>query len=284
MKTVEDIEMLFPKSLDEALRWLAQPETRGRLLAGGTDLMVQWVSGLSPIPDRVISLWGLPELKGIRETPRGIEVGALTTHAELRSSSLIREKLPALAAAAATIGGLQIQNRGTIAGNIANASPAGDLAPALLITDGFVVLVSESGRREVPLTQFYQAYRRVDLQPDELIYSFVLPPKPAGAKEEFRKIGPRAAQAISKVMLAGRATIESGVVQAAALALGSVAPVPIRLSRVEQWLKGRVLDDATLQELPERVGSEVSPIDDIRSTAAYRRWLAGQLVREFFET
>ncbi|MBU1693292.1 MAG: xanthine dehydrogenase family protein subunit M [Verrucomicrobia bacterium] len=283
MKTVEDIEILFPSSLEEALAGQAHEKTRGRPLAGGTDLMVQWASGTAPIPERAVSLGGLNELKGIRETARGIEIGALTTHAELRSSPLIREKLPALAAAAATIGGRQIQNRGTIAGNVANASPAGDLAPTLLITDGSVTIASAAGRREVPLTRLYLDYRKLDLRPDELIVSFALPPLPAGARESFRKLGPRAAQAISKVMAAARWRVEKGAVASLALALGSVAPVPVRLFELEKWIVGRRLDAALLDEVERRASAEVRPIDDIRSTAAYRKWVAGRLARALLE-
>ena len=283
MKIVEDIEILFPAGLDEALAWQADEETRARPLAGGTDLMVQWASGVLPIPERALSLQGLRELQGVRETPRGIEIGALTTHTELRRSPLVAGQLPALAAAAATIGGAQIQNRGTIGGNVANASPAGDLAPALLVTDGFATLASAAGRREVPLNKLFLGYRKLDLRPEELLISFTLPPLPDGAREVFHKLGPRAAQAISKVMAAARLQVRGGVVQSFAVALGSVAPVPMRLSGVESWIAGRRLDAALLDEAERRAADEVRPIDDIRSTAAYRKWVAGRLVRLVLE-
>lgn len=283
MRTVEDIEIRFPGSLAEALTWQADEKTRGRPLAGGTDLMVQWESGVAAIPDRAVSLWGLKELKGIRETPRGIEVGALTTHTELRSSPLVRGKLPALAAAAATVGGRQIQNRGTIAGNIANASPAGDLAPALLITGGAATVASVSGRRDIPLTNLFLGYRKLDLRPDELIVSFTLPALPAGAREAFHKIGTRAAQAISKVMGACRVCVQKGSVVSLAVALGSVAPVPVRLPELEQWIAGRRVDLNLLEEVERRASTEVRPIDDIRSTATYRKWVSGRLVRALLE-
>lgn len=283
MRTVEDIEIRFPGSLAEALAWQADGQTRGRLLAGGTDLMVQWESGVVPVPERAISLWGLKELAGIRETPRGIEIGALTTHTELRSSPIVREKLPALAAAAATVGGSQIQNRGTIAGNVANASPAGDLAPALLITDGSVAVASAAGRREIPLAKLFLAYRKLDLRPDELIVSFTLPALPAGARESFHKLGTRAAQAISKVMGACRVQVKDGQVVSLAVALGSVAPTPVRLPALEKWIAGRRLDTALLNEVERRASAEVHPIDDIRSTATYRKWVSGRLTRALLE-
>lgn len=278
MKTLQDIDIRFPSSLEEALAWQADEKTRGRPLAGGTDLMVQWASAALPIPERAISLWGLKELSGIRETPRGIEIGALTTHAELQTP-LLRSKLPALASAAATVGGLQIQNRGTLGGNLVNASPAGDLAPTMLITDGWATLASRSGRREVPLARLYIGYRKLDMRPDELLVSVTLPPLPQGSREVFRKLGPRAAQAISKVMMAARLRVENGTVSSLALAVGSVAPVPIRLNQLEAWIRGKRLDAALVEDAERRAAEEVHPIDDIRSTAAYRQWVSGRLVR-----
>ena len=283
MKSLEDINCTFPSSLNEALTLLADEKTRGRLLAGGTDLMVQWASSLSPIPERVISVFGLPELCGITETEQDVLVGAAVTHADLRNSPVVRKYLPALAAAAATIGGTQIQVRGTIAGNVANASPAGDLAPALLVTDGFVVLASVSGERLVELTRFFLGYRKVDLRPDELIVRFVLPKLPKGARESFRKLGPRAAQAISKVMGSCRCRLEFGIVRQCAISIGSVAPVPVRLWELERWLAGKKLDEEVISEAEKRAAATVKPIDDIRSTAEYRQWVSGRLVRGFLE-
>ena len=283
MKTIEDIECLFPTTLKEALELMADERTRGRPLAGGTDLMVQWSSGVLPIADRAVSVLGLPELKGIREAGDCVEIGAAVTHAELRGSPLVGQCLPALTAAAATIGGAQIQARGTIAGNVANASPAGDLAPALLVTGGSVVVASVQGERQVPLAKFFLAYRKIDLRPDELIVRFVLPKCPAAGRELFRKLGPRAAQAISKVMGSCRAVVEQGTVRSLAMALGSVAPVPMRLYEVEKLAAGRRLDESLIAEAEKLAAARVRPIDDIRSTAEYRAWAAGRLVRGFLE-
>ncbi len=281
LKTLEDIACAFPDSLAEALRLQADERTRGRPLAGGTDLLVQWQSGVLSLPERAVSLGHLPELKGIRETAAAVEIGAGVTHAELRASALVRAHLPALAAAAATVGGAQIQARGTLGGNVANASPAGDLAPALLITGGAAVVAAVSGERQVALEQFFLGYRKIDLRPDELLVRFILPKRPPAAVEMFEKLGPRAAQAISKVMGACRVVVEQGAVRAVAVALGSVAPVPVRLRALEGWLAGRKLDPALLDEAQQRASAEVAPIDDIRSTAEYRRWVAGRIVRGF---
>ena len=262
---------------------LADENTRGSLLAGGTDLIVQWESGVLRAPERVISIKGLPELEGIREVEGCIHVGALVTHAELRRSALVRQHLPALAAAAATVGGPQIQALGTIAGNVANASPAGDLAPALLITDGSVVVAGVDGERAVKLTDFFLRYREIDLGPKELIVRFELPKRTNAQAEAFRKLGPRAAQAISKVMAAHRATVQGGMVQSCALAIGSVAPTVVRLPGFESWIVGKPLTEETFRAAEKKVAGEVRPIDDIRSTGEYRKWVSGRIVRGFLQ-
>lgn len=281
MKTTENIDIRFPKTLAEALRLQAGEKTRGKLLAGGTDLMVQWAAGV-PIPERAVSVWNLPELSAIEIFPGFIEIGAGVTHAFLRDCPQIRPHLPALVAAAATVGAAQIQARGTLGGNAANASPAGDTAPALLVTGGTVLLASLSGTREVPLAQFWTAYRQIAARPDEIIVAFRLPQK-GPAKERFRKIGTRRAQAISKVMAASRILVEKGVIRSAAIALGSVAPTPVRLAEVEAFLLGKSLSPAVIDEAEKLAQATVKPIADIRSSAEYRRWASGRLVRDALE-
>jgi len=283
MKTVENIACEFPATLEEALAIQSDPEQRGRPLAGGTDLMVQWESGVLEMPERAVSVMGIPELKQIRESGDCVVVGAAVTHAELRRSPIVRNHLPALAAAAATVGGAQIQTLGTIAGNCANASPAGDLPPALFVTDGTVVVASTAGEREIPLTKFFLDYRKIDLKPEELIVRFVLPKLPDGFCEGFRKLGQRSAQAISKVMGSYRACVEGGTVKNIAVAIGSVAATVVRLPEVESWLAGRKLDKETFAEAEKRTSAAVKPIDDIRSTAEYRKWVSGRIVRGFLE-
>ena len=281
MKITETIDIRFPKTLAEAVRLQADEKTRGKLLAGGTDLMVQWAAGV-PIPERTVSVWNLPELSAIEVFPDRIEVGAGVTHAFLREAVQIHRHLPALIAAAATVGAKQIQARGTLGGNAANASPAGDTAPALLVTGGSVLLASLSGMREVPLAKFWTAYRQIDAHPDEIIVAFRLP-KRGKAQERFRKIGTRRAQAISKVMAASRILVEKGVIRSAAIALGSVAPTPVRLDEVEAFLIGKKLSPRLIDEAETLAQATVRPIADIRSTAEYRRWASGRLVRDALE-
>lgn len=281
MKTTETIDIRFPKTLAEAVRLQASEKTRGKLLAGGTDLMVQWASGV-PVPARATSVWDLPELCAIEVFPDRIEIGAGVTHAFLCDAVQIHRHVPALIAAAATVGAKQIQARGTLGGNAANASPAGDTAPALLVTGGSVLLASLAGAREVPLAGFWTGYRQIAARPDEIILAFRLPKK-GKAKERFRKIGTRRAQAISKVMAASRILVEKGTIRAAAIALGSVAPTPVRLAEVEAFLVGNKLSPQLIDEAEKLAQATVKPIADIRSTAEYRRWASGRLVRDALE-
>ena len=281
MKITEKIDIRFPKTLAEAVRLQAAENTRGKLLAGGTDLMVQWAAGV-PTPERATSVWNLPELCAIEVFPDRIEIGAGVTHAFLCDAVQIHRHVPALIAAAATVGAKQIQARGTLGGNAANASPAGDTAPALLATGGTVRLASVSGTREVPLAQFWTGYRQIAARPDEIIVAFCLPKK-GKARERFRKIGTRRAQAISRVMAASRILVEKGVIRSAALALGSVAPTPVRLAEVEAFLIGKKLSPRLIDEAETLAQATVRPIADIRSTAEYRRWASGRLVRDALE-
>ncbi len=283
MRFLEDIDCAFPKNLQEALKLMAEEKSRGRPVAGGTDLMVQWSSGVLQMPERAIDLSGLPELKGITETAEAVVIGAAATHAEIRRSPMVKTHLPSLAQAAATIGGAQIQARGTIAGSVANASPAGDLGPSLLITNGRAVVASKSGEREIELTKFFLGYRKIDLKPEELIVRFILPKIHAGCRESFRKLGPRAAQAISKVMGSYRGSAKGKEVKYFAVALGSVAPIPIRLPEFEQWIVGKEIGKKVLDEAEQRASAMLKPIDDIRSTAEYRQWVSGKIVRGFLE-
>lgn len=283
MQRLEETELLVPSSLAEALCLMADERTRGLPLAGGTDLMVQWEAGARPTPARVISIKGLPELKGLVDRATVLEIGAGVTHAGLRSSPLVRAHATSLAEAAATVGGAQIQALGTIGGSIGNASPAGDLAPSLLVAEASVVVASAHGERTIAFTKFLLGYRKIDLRPDELIVRFIVPKMKPGEREGWRKLGPRAAQAISKVMGSYRGRAEGGVVRSFAVALGSVAPTAVRLPGLERWIAGRPLDDATLAEAERRASDEVKPIADIRSTAEYRKWVSGRIVRGFLE-
>jgi CO/xanthine dehydrogenase FAD-binding subunit len=239
-------------------------------LAGCTDVYVNLHFGTAH-ERRYIDLWPLPELRGIGGDRQTLRIGALTTYAELIESSLVRRRVPMLAAAAREIGGKQIQNRGTLGGNVANASPAGDSLPVLAAVEALVVLQNAGAERRVPLREFFTGYRSTVRQPDELIVSIEIP-KVEG-RQYWRKVGTRRAQAISKVMCAAVRG------ESMRIALGSVAPTVIRLPQTEAVLQRH----GTLDEAQDTLRREISPIDDIRSTADYRREVSVNLLADFWQ-
>jgi len=278
------LEVLRPRRLAEALAALADAD-RPCPLAGATDLYVALNDGRAPAR-RFLDLARLTELRGLAATADGLRLGALTTYAELRASRLVARRAPVLSAMAATVGAVAIQNRGTLGGSLANASPASDPAPVLLALDARVELVARAGARVelrvVPLSDFFVAYRRTAARPEELIAAILVPTAAlAGWRYAYRKVGTRRAQAISKVVaavgleLAGRPRS----IASARVAFGSVAPVPVRARAAEAALAGRRLDPAAgVAAAAALVASDLAPIDDLRSTADYRRLVAGRLL------
>ncbi|HET7685307.1 MAG TPA: FAD binding domain-containing protein [Candidatus Limnocylindria bacterium] len=277
--TAVEPPLTAPRSLEEALALMA--EASWRPIAGGTDLLVQLTGELGEPPERMLDLWRLDELRGIAHGADGLMIGALTTYAELRRSPIVAEFLPALAEAAATIGAAQIQNRGTVGGNIVNASPAGDTLPIWLATDAEFVLGSLRGERRIPAGDFWPAYRRTARADDELVLR-VRVPLPVDRQLRFRKVGTRRAQAISKVVMA--VAWRSGDTPDAAwtdvrVALGSMAATPIRATAAEAALEGAIPDAAAAERAVAALDAELRPIDDVRSTADYRRAVAGRVLR-----
>jgi xanthine dehydrogenase small subunit len=272
-----------PASLAEAYAVLTGSTEDATItpIAGGTDVMVRINGEIGEPPTRMVDLSRLGDLRGISVEGRSIVLGALTTYTEIRRSDVCREHLPALVEAAATIGAAQIQNRGTIGGNIANASPAGDTLPVLLAMDAAIVVGGPRGERTVPAEDFWVAYRRTALAPDELILSVRIP-LAGGRETRFRKVGTRRAQAISKVVMAlswraagrGSGTTWNDV----RLALGSVADRPIRARRTEAVLAGAAPTPETADAAAEALAAEIVPIDDVRSTADYRRVVAARVL------
>ena len=268
-----------PRRLDEAFSLLADVEGGAwRPLAGGTDLMVQLTGEIGEPPERVLDIWALDELRGIALEADALVIGALTTYTEIRQSPIVAEVLPALADAAATIGAAQIQNRGTLGGNVVNASPAGDTLPLLLATDAEMILGSARGERTIPAGAFWPAYRTTARRDDELLLRIRIP-LAAGREVRFRKIGTRRAQAISKVVmaLAWRAAGD-GAWQDVRLALGSVAATTIRAPATEAVLEGSRPTRETATAASEALAAEIAPIDDVRSTADYRSAVAARVL------
>jgi xanthine dehydrogenase small subunit len=266
--TVATLTLLRPRTLREALDVLRDdPELVP--LAGATDLYVSLNFGTLE-GTRFLDLWPLRPLRRITEKGDVLSIGALATYSAMIRSRAVRSRVPMLAAASGEVGGAQIQNRGTLGGNIANASPAADTLPVLAATDAMVVLSSRAGERRVPITRFYTGYRATVRRSDELITAVEIPR--VEGEQYFRKVGTRAAQAIAKVVMAAvRGPLPR-------VALGSVAPTVVRLPRTEEVLaQGAGLDDAV-----SVLQSEIHPIDDVRSTEQYRRRVAGNLLRECF--
>jgi CO/xanthine dehydrogenase FAD-binding subunit len=267
------------RTLNEACELLAAAPYR--MLAGGTDLLVQLSGEIGPVPERVLDLWQLDELRGIVVRDGALELGALTTYTEIRRSALCREHAPSLVDAAATIGAAQIQHRGTIGGNVMNASPAGDTLPVLLALDAGLVLTSLRGEREVAATDFWPAYRRTAARPDEVLARIRIP-MVADREQRFRKVGTRRAQAISKVVVAlswRDRPSDPGTWRDVRIALGSVAPTPVRVTAAETALEGRERTIDVIDAAVEALGAAIQPIDDVRSTAAYRREVARRVIR-----
>jgi CO/xanthine dehydrogenase FAD-binding subunit len=265
-----------PRTLDEAYELLGDGAGR-QPIAGGTDLLVQITGELIEPPARVLDIWQLDELRGITVEGEALVLGALTTYTDIRRSGLCQELLPALVEAAATIGAAQIQNRGTLGGNVVNASPAGDTLPVLLATDAELVLGSAVGERTVAAVDFWPAYRRTARRPDELLLRVRIP-VPVGRQVRFRKVGTRRAQAISKVVMALAWREDGGVWRDVRLALGSVAATPVRARETENVLEGAAPRRETADHAAATVAAEISPIDDVRSTADYRRVVTARVL------
>jgi xanthine dehydrogenase small subunit len=250
-----------------------------RPLAGGTDLMVQLTGEIGEPPGRILDIWRLDELRGITVEPDAIVIGALTTYTEIRRSALVAEFVPALADAAATIGAAQIQNRGTIGGNAINASPAGDTLPVLLAVGATFVLGSANGERSVAADDFWPAYRTTARRDDELLVRIRIP-LAAHRQVRFRKVGTRRAQAISKVVIALAWEAGSGAEawRRVRVALGSMAATPVRAAAAEAVLEGAAPSRETADAAVAALAAELKPIDDVRSTADYRRLVAGRVL------
>jgi len=254
-----------PRTLAEALDLLRD---EGPLvpLAGCTDVLVDQHLGRSEHRS-FLNLWPLDELRGIEIDGDALRIGALSTHAELQRSALVREVLPILAEAAATIGGPQIQSRGTLGGNLVNASPAADTLPVLSVAEATVVLQSSTGERRVPFASFYTGYRETACRDDELLTAVIIPR--LRGRQWFRKVGTRAASAISKIVLA--AVLDDPP----RIAAGSLAPTVVRLSAVE----AAIMAGGDVDVAANALDQDVTPIDDVRSTAAYRRRVTQNLLR-----
>ena len=280
---IPNYELTTPSSLAEALALLNREPGVWKPFAGGTDLMVLLEAGKLPHRN-YINIWSLKELRGIEVTDSHITLGALTTYTEVQSHPVLQSEFPMLCQAASETGGLAIQNRGTIGGNIVNASPAADSPPALLAYDAEIELVSSDDSRWLAYNKFHTGYKQMLIGPNELLARVRMPRNTRGATHYYRKVGTRKAQAISKVCLAALAKLDDAQISDVRIALGSVAPIVVRCVHTEAALRGRKPDTDTIKSACATLSQEISPIDDIRSTADYRLQVAKNLLTDFLLT
>jgi CO/xanthine dehydrogenase FAD-binding subunit len=276
-----DYDLVIAGDLAHALKLLASGDG-WRPIAGGTDLMVLLNAGRLPYP-RLVGVAKLGALASIAVHPEAVTIGGAVTFSAIQREPLLQSEFPLLCQAASWTGGIANQNRGTLGGNIANASPAADTPPALLVYDAELELISERGSRRVPYHQFHTGYKLMDLRGDELLARIHLRRPQRQLTQYARKVGARRAQAISKVCFNAVAEVDSSVIQHIRIGLGSVAPVPLRCHRLEATLVGEVVTPSLIAHARALIAQEIQPIDDIRSTARYRSLVAQNLLGEFLE-
>jgi CO/xanthine dehydrogenase FAD-binding subunit len=264
---MSELDMRAASSVKEALTILR--DEKRTPVAGATDVYVALNFGTFA-PRQFLDIWDLDELRMISTHEDKLVIGALTSYTSLIRSHIVAERLSMLVEASKLVGGVQIQNRGTLGGNIANGSPAADGVPVLSAADAIVVLRSLDGERRIPINSYYTGYRSTVMRADELIVAIEIPR--VEGRQWFRKVGTRAAQAISKIVMAGVRG------SSPAIALGSVAPTVVRAKMTEQALAS----GASIDEASEILGNEITPIDDVRSTADYRRRVSMNLLRRFW--
>jgi carbon-monoxide dehydrogenase medium subunit len=278
------LKVVSARTLEDALAALRDAGPEARILAGGTDLMVELESGRTR-PDLVVDVWKLEALRAIRATAEGLEIGALATCSDVLRSPAAREHADILVEAARTVGAEQIKNRATLGGNLGTASPAADLVPALFALDARVTLVSARGERWMPVDTFVRGYRSTERAPDELITKVVIPLRQRGEQRAFRKVGTRRAQSIAKVVVALAVRFVGIRVVAARIAAGAVADRTVRLRDLEVRLTGHEMAGGELlrQLCDEAAERECAPRDDVRSTADYRRTVLARILRRLLE-
>jgi CO/xanthine dehydrogenase FAD-binding subunit len=249
-------------------------------IAGGTEIMVAHAAGRLKAP-KLLSLWGIADLRFIEAKGYSIAIGAGTAFVDLRRHALIAAELPLLAKASAWIGSIANQSRATLGGNLVNGSPAADSSPALLAYDAEIETISVRGRRRIPYREFHTGYKRNALAADELLYAVHLPRRFAQHRQYLRKVGTRRAMAISKVALAATALVDRDVISEIRLGAASLAAYPTRLFQTENALLGQRITKGMIASAREALLAEAQPIDDIRSTAEYRRRVAANLLEDF---
>lgn len=276
---VSEIDLVTPKTVDECLYLLSDKKKISRLLAGGTDAVVRMKSAVG-LPEAWINIRGMNDLRFIREEDDGIHIGPLTTHTDIIQSALLNKKAEALTAACREVGGPQIQNMGTIGGNLGTASPAGDTIPPLFIQEAVIELSSISNKRKVPISEYFHGPGKTEKMPDEMITDIIIQPQAENEWAVFEKLGPRKAQSISIVNAAISLKMGEGnrEVLSGKIAFGSVAPTIIRAEKCERMLSLGPLTDQAIRDISDVAWKEVMPISDVRASAKYRRSMASSLL------
>lgn len=277
---VPDYDLTCATNLNHALSLLNDGR---RPMAGGTDLMVLFNAGKLPFR-KLVSVRRVDELLAVEATDTEISIGAAVTYSRIRRHKILQDEFPLLCSAASWTGSIANQNRGTLGGNIVNASPAADSAPSLLVYDAELELVAASGARRVPYRDFHTGYKQMQIRDDELIRAIHLPRKTARWRQYSRKVGPRKAQAISKVCFVAACEMEGSLILDIRIAAGSVAPIPLRCHVTESILRGRKISPNLLETAAKTISEEVQPITDLRSTANYRRMVTANLLGEFLRS
>ena len=273
-------EYLRPTSLQEVLSLLAQYKGKARVLAGGTDLVPKLKRREIEPPSYLIDIKGIEGLDYIKyDEIEGLKIGALATIHAVETSPIVKERFPVLAQAAYSIGSVQVRNRGTVAGNICNAVPSADTAPALLTLQARVKLVSEKGERWVDIEEFFTGPKETILTDEEMLLEIAVPNLPLSHKGIYLKLSPRRSMDLAVVGVAVVAIPEDGVLRDIRIALGAVAPTPIRARRAEEVLRGRNPNEELIKKAAQIAEEEARPIDDHRASAWYRKKMVNVLVK-----
>jgi len=277
-------ELIAAKDSGQAVALLAKHGPSVKILAGGTDILVDFKSA-PHVPHMVIDISRAADMKGIDITDQGLRIGALATHTDLMRSPLIREMFPALADAAHTIGAVQTRNLGTLGGNLVTCVPSMDSGPTLVALEALVTIAGPAGRRQMPLTEFFVGPRKTILNHDELLVDIVIPKKNLGKPAEFLKFGLRKGQALALVNVAASLWVDWGkqAFREPRIGLGAVAPTVIRAPAAEAYLEGRKIKPEAMAEAGRIAAGEAKPISDFRASADYRRDLIAVLTRRALE-
>lgn len=279
MLSLEKFEYFIPRTVSEAIRILSKYGKEANIIAGGTDLIPLLKRRAIPPPKYVVDLKGIPELNYIKyDHTDGLRIGALTTISDLEESKVIKEKFVSIYEAAHSIGGFQVRNMATIGGNLCRASPAADMAPPLLTLNSDVRIVGSQGERVVPLEKFFIGPGQKNLRFDEILTELHIPPSEFNMKTTFIKMR-RVASDIAKISIAVALHKDEKICKDVRIALGSVAPTPIRAKNAEEFLIGKELNDHTIEKAAEVISEEVQPMTDVRSTAEYRKQMCKILLK-----